>query len=133
MDKTKLDVENMTLAQLRDRLAEADEIRKALNMPLSPLLSSEEQPDDSHWQIGQNYFIRTVTYHLLGRLVKVTDKELVLVDASWVASSGRFSEALVTGQVSENEPFPDNEPVIIGRGSITDAVRWTKSLLRVVL
>ena len=40
------------------------------------------------YEIGKNYFIRTVTHHLVGRLIKVTSKELVLEEASWIADDG---------------------------------------------
>jgi hypothetical protein len=78
--------------------------------------------DDAHWKIGKCYLIRTVTMIQTGRLVKVTEKELVLEDAAWVADTGRFSEALVSLNFSEVEPFPDGH-VIVGRGAIVDAVQ----------
>lgn len=74
----------------------------------------------SHWKVGLNYFIRTVTHHYTGKLVKVTLKELVLEDAAWIADDGRFYDVLRTGNFNEIEPFPDGE-VIIGRGAILDA------------
>ena len=81
------------------------------------------QPQTGHpYTIGSPYFIRTVTHHHTGRLVAVTEHELVLEDAAWIADDGRFADALKTGNFSEVEPFPDG-PVIIGRGSIIDAVR----------
>lgn len=76
--------------------------------------------DDSIFKIGKNYFIRTVTMHLVGKLTKVTDKELVLEDASWIADSGRFHNALKTGQFAEVEPFVSKE-TIVGRGALIDA------------
>lgn len=84
---------------------------------------------DAHWQIGSAYFIRTVTHHHVGRLVAVTDKELVLEEAAWVADDGRFSECLARGTVNEAEPFPDG-PVIIGRASLIDAALWKHPLIR---
>ncbi len=76
--------------------------------------------DNSHWKIGKNYFIRTVTHHYTGKLTKVTNREIVLLDAAWIADDGRFYDALKTGNFSEIEPYPDGE-VIIGRGAILDA------------
>lgn len=81
------------------------------------------QPQTGHpYTIGSPYFIRTVTHHHTGRLVAVTEHELVLEDAAWIADDGRFADALKTGNFSEVEPFPDG-PVIIGRASIIDAVK----------
>ena len=78
------------------------------------------------WRVGTAYFIRTVTYHLVGRLTRVGPLELELEDAAWVADSGRWNEALRTGKLSEVEPFP--EPVIVGRGAISDATPWRHPL-----
>lgn len=83
------------------------------------------------YDVGKSYFIRTVTHHLTGRLVKVTSKELVLEDAAWVADDGRFNEAIRDGKLNEVEPFPDGK-VIVGRGSLIDAVEWKHALPRVV-
>ena len=81
------------------------------------------------WVIGQSYLIRTVTMIDTGRLVAISDHELVLEDAAWIADTGRFSDALKSLQFNEVEPFPDGL-VIIGRGSIVDAVPVTGSLPR---
>jgi len=80
------------------------------------------------YEIGKNYFIRTVTHHLTGRLIKVTAKELVLEQAAWIADDGRFHDVLKTGKLNEVEPFPQDTPVIVGRGSLIDAVVWKHAL-----
>lgn len=84
------------------------------------------------WKVGKNYFIRTVTLHFTGKLVKVTPQELVLVDAAWIADTGRFSN-FVKGDLRisvEIEPFPDKQRVIIGRGALIDAIEWNHPLPR---
>jgi hypothetical protein len=73
------------------------------------------------YSIGENYFIRTVTYHYSGKLVAVYDNEIVLADCAWIADDGRFADALKSGEFNEIEPYPEDEEVIIGRGSIVDA------------
>lgn len=88
-------------------------------------VSGETHP----FQVGKNYFIRTVTHHLTGRLVKVTSKELLLEDAAWIADDGRFFNCLKDGKLNEVEPFQDD--VIVGRGSIIDATVWRHVLPRV--
>lgn len=80
----------------------------------------------SPYLVGANYFIRTVTHYLTGKLVAVHDQELVLENAAWIADTGRFTQALQQEEFSEVEPFPPGSPVIVGRGSIVDAVRIGK-------
>ena len=82
------------------------------------------------YEIGENYFIRTVTHHYTGRMTKVYEHELVLVDAAWIAEDGRFTDAVTKGTYSEVEPFPEGRQVIIGRGSIVDAITITHPLPR---
>ena len=77
---------------------------------------------ESPWEVGKNYFIRTVTMIQTGRLVAVTQQELVLEDAAWIPDTGRFADALRTGKFEEVEPFPTGK-VIVGRGAVIDAVQ----------
>lgn len=83
------------------------------------------------YQIGKNYLIRTVTMIQTGRLVEVTNQELVLEDVAWIADTGRFNEALKNGTLNEVEPFPSGR-VIVGRGSVIDACEWNHALPRMV-
>lgn len=94
----------------------------------SMLGSSAEAPHP--YEVGSCYFVETVTKYYLGRLVGITAGELVLDEASWIADTGRFNEALRDGTASEVEPCPGK--VIIGRGAIVAALPWGKPLLRVV-
>lgn len=81
--------------------------------------------NESPWEIGKIYLIRTVTMIDTGRLVSVTPQELVLEDAAWIADTGRFSDAVKSAKFNEVEPFPDGR-VIIGRGAIIDATTIEK-------
>jgi hypothetical protein len=74
------------------------------------------------YKIGAAYLIRTVTMIDTGRVVDVTEHEIVLEDAAWVADTGRFAAALKSCEFSEVEPFPAGR-VIIGRHSVIDAVQ----------
>ena len=82
----------------------------------------KEDTSGCAWEIGKNYLIRTVTMIDTGRLVAVTEHELVIEDAAWIADTGRFSDALQKAEFNEVEPFPEGR-VIIGRGGIIDAVQ----------
>lgn len=85
------------------------------------LLFGSSASDNSAWEIGKNYLIRTVTMIDTGRLVAVTNQELILEDAAWIADTGRFSDAVKNCAFGEVEPFPSGR-VIIGRGSVIDAI-----------
>jgi len=89
---------------------------------------SSSTKEISPWVIGKQYFIRTVTMHLTGKLILLTEKELVLTEAAWIADSGRFHDALKNGELNEVEPFIDD--VIINRDSIVDATKWNHQLPR---
>ena len=80
--------------------------------------------------IGKKYLIRTVTHIDIGELTFVGGKELVLVNASWVADTGRYHNAIKDGILNEVEPYPEDQPVIIGRGSLIDATEWLHALPR---
>jgi len=74
---------------------------------------------------GQSYFIRTVTYHLIGKVKEIVGGFLVLEDASWIADSGRFMDALKKGSLSEVEPCGD---AYVNVASVTDAFPWKHAL-----
>lgn len=73
------------------------------------------------FEIGGEYFIRTVTHHLTGRVKDIVGKFLILEDAAWIADSGRFNEFFTSPSSNlEVEPFGDRE-VFVNTDSITDA------------
>lgn len=76
-------------------------------------------------QIGKKLFIRTVTYHHVGEVVDVRGSVMELKDASWVADSGRFHQAITTGTLSEVEPVG---AAFVNTASITDAFPWAHEL-----
>jgi hypothetical protein len=102
-----INIDNLTIGEARE-IAAMFNARKT------------ENTSDSGWIIGMSYLIRTVTMINTGKLLSVTPHELVLTDAAWIADTGRFADALKTGNFNEIEPFPDGI-VIIGRGAIVDA------------
>jgi hypothetical protein len=80
------------------------------------------------FNIGDAYFIRTVTYFATGRVKNIVGQFLVLEEAAWIADTGRFSDALSKGVMDEVEPI-DGE-MFVNTGSITDAFPWRYSLPR---
>lgn len=69
---------------------------------------------------GTNIFVRTVTLYFTGHVERVTRSWIVLSQAAWIADTGRFSDALRTGEFSEVEPYPDDAIVRVARSGVID-------------
>lgn len=80
------------------------------------------------FEIGKAYLIRTVTMYYTGRVVKVTESDVVLEDAAWIANTGRYYDALTHGTLNEVEPYPGR--VAVCRGAVVDFAEWTHELPR---
>ncbi len=98
---------------------------------LANLFNNKTESNKSHpFEIGKNYFIRTVTMSFVGELKAVFDDTFVLSKASWVADTGRFHNMLKSGldslDAAEIEPFIND--VIISRGALIDATVYNFSL-----
>ena len=98
---------------------------------LANLFNNKTESNKSHpFEIGKNYFIRTVTMFFVGELKAVFDDTFVLSKASWVADTGRFHNMLKSGldllDTAEIEPFIND--VIISRGALIDATVYNFSL-----
>ena len=74
---------------------------------------------------GKKYFIRTVTYHLVGEVFDIRDGFIFLNDAAWIADSGRFMNAIKDGTLSEVEPVGT---AFVAVSAITDAFPWKHKL-----
>ena len=92
-------------------------------------LMTEEEVDVSKLEdlVGHKFFFRTVTYHLVGKVEKLFGNFLVLSDASWVADSGRFMNAIKSGTLSEVEPVGG---AYLNLASVTDFFQWNHDLPR---
>lgn len=106
-----MDVNELTVGQARELIA---------------MFSKGEPPSPSPWKVGTSYLVRTVTLYCLGRLSAIYPGELVFENASWVADTGRWNHALVTGELDEVEPHVG--PCIVCRGAVVDAVEWAHDL-----
>jgi hypothetical protein len=94
------------------------------------LSESDSGQKECPFEVGQNYFIRTATYHCTGRVKKIVGHFLILEDGAWIADSGRFNEAINDGKLSEVEPVYVEMGVNID--SIIDYFIWTHKLPREV-
>lgn len=75
--------------------------------------------------VGQKLFIRTVTYHMTGKVVKRMGAFIQLEDAAWIADSGRFNEAIKDGTLSEVEPVGT---AWVNLSSVVDFFPWKHKL-----
>ena len=83
---------------------------------------------DTPFVIGEKVFVRTVTYHWTGRLLAIKGGFLILEDAAWIADSGRFADAIKSGELSEVEPV---EGVVrVNLDALVDVCCWTHDLPR---
>lgn len=80
--------------------------------------------------IGKAVLIRTVTMNYTGRIASVTESDLVLEDAAWIADTGRFSTALKDGFPANAEIEPFFSPVIVSRSVLVDCCEWPHPLPR---
>ena len=82
----------------------------------APVKSVQKHP----YTLKKQWFVQTATHYFVGLLSAVTDGELILDEAAWVADTGRFNEFMKTGAASELEPC--NGPVVVNRGAIIAAM-----------
>ena len=75
---------------------------------------------------GKTVLIRTVTMAHLGRVVSIGDRYITLAGGGWLADTGRFSEALTSGKVSEFERAPG--PFLVATGAIVDIWPWSHAV-----
>lgn len=113
-DTININIDNLTLGQVKQ---------------LKCLLGgSEKGCASSPFIVGKAYFIRTVTMAWTGKVVSIDQQFLVLEKAAWIADTGRYNEFVAKGSAQEVEPVSVN--VIIGVGSIVDAVEFVPVLPR---
>jgi len=77
-------------------------------------------------QVGNKVFIRTVTFYYTGEIVELSEHDIVLDKAAWIADTGRFFDALKTGKLNEVEPYVG--VVSISRAAYLDATLWEHAL-----
>ena len=76
--------------------------------------------------IGSNYFFRTVTYHVLGKVKKQVGQFLELEEASWIADSGRFMN-FIKGNLEDAEIEPTGKHYI-NIETVVDFFEWKYKL-----
>jgi hypothetical protein len=87
-------------------------------------LFQADKEEKHPYTLGDTWFFRTVTYHLVGEIKSVGKQEIILKGGTvmWIADDGRFTDAISKGEFNETEIYGDQD-VVLGRGSIIDATR----------
>lgn len=107
-----MEIDKLTIAELKSLMA----------------FFSQNALQASPFKVGDKLFIRTVTYHVTGRVVEVCGKFLRLADAAWIADDGRFMQAIRDGVLNEVEPvFVDT---FVNTDSFIDVYYWNHPLPR---
>ncbi len=90
-------------------------------------IDSEEKIDISSYEdmVGKKWYIRTVTYHQVGKVIKVIGNFVQLENASWIADSGRFMNTIKNGSLDEVEPVGSS---FINLNSVVDMFPWKHDL-----
>jgi hypothetical protein len=75
---------------------------------------------------GKAVMIRTVTMAHVGRVVSIDAEFILLEDGGWIAETGRFSQMLNEGQISEFERAPGQ--FLVAKGGLIDVWPWDHDL-----
>lgn len=70
--------------------------------------------------VGAKIFVRTVTHYYTGRVVAVSEEEVQLDDAAWIADTGRFADFVGGKLANEIEPYPDGKGPTLNRGAFIE-------------
>lgn len=108
-----MDIDDLTLGQIKE-------------ISLFCGNKSTGAKQDPPFEVGKQYFIRTVTNYYVGTCEKLFESSIRLNNASWIPDTGRFSGAMKTGAFNECEPYPGG--VNVWFGSIVDHIDFEGDL-----
>ena len=83
-----MNLDNLTIGEFRE---------------IANMIGCRSREVTSPVSIGDKVLIRTVTYHMLGRVADIRGSWVLLEESSWVASSGQWGKAIANGVLSEVE------------------------------
>jgi len=89
------------------------------------LADGGKEIDSYQDMVGSKFYFRTVTYHTVGEVKKVVGRYVQLKNASWVADSGRFMNAIKDGTLSEVEPVG---VAFVNMDTVVDFFPWVHPL-----
>lgn len=119
-----LDIQSLTISEAKALLPKCRELLELFGEKAPAVQSRGAQP--FLLQAGEKVFIRTVTHYYTGCVVAVSNDEVLLKDAAWVAATGRWAQALTEGTLDEVEPYPGK--VSVCRGAMVDVAQWMHDL-----
>jgi hypothetical protein len=94
-----MDINSLTIGQAKE---------------LASLFSAGNNNQDCPFEVGKQYFIRTVTNYYVGSCESIGSQSIRLTNASWVPDTGRFNVSQRTGVFKEVEPYVDGVTVWFG-------------------
>jgi len=98
----KLEKMQAAIDILKDQ--DIDALKSALALVGDPVQETLSNVSDKDFEVGKNYFVRTVTFYVVGKVTKITNNMVHFEQASWIADTGRFADAIKTGDFNEIEP-----------------------------
>ena len=81
---------------------------------------------------GENYFIRTATYFVIGTIKEIIGDYIILKagTVAWIADTGRFTQFINNGTIDKAEIEPVDTEVFVNINNIIDVYLWLHELLR---
>lgn len=101
-----------------------------MSIQKSDIATAINESEDTTFTPGETVFIRTVTYHGIGRLKRTSAignvTFLHLAEFSWIPDTERFMNFLAEGKLREVEPCPGEVRVSVS--AIVDVFAWNHPL-----
>ena len=100
---------------------------------LKELLLELLDPSEYPFEIGKAYFIRTVTYHLIGKIKEIKGDFIIFEKdtIAYIADTDRFANTINDGSLKDQAEV---EPIKVDGGlninSITDYFVWEHAIPR---
>ena len=103
-----------------------DELTIGQAKELAGMFGDNQSCGETLTKKGDKVFIRTLSWHYTGEVIRDTGVFLELKDCAWIADSGRFSTAISTGELNEVEPLKDGTKLMYS--NIIDCIPWEHDL-----
>ena len=119
-----INVNELTIGQAKELIKKANEVAAFVGQ--GEIKTELSEQEETPFEVGKKYLLRTVTHIVLGELIAIKGKFLVLTKSSWVADTGRYYDALNTGELNEVEPYPNGNG--LNFTALIDFCEWQHTL-----